>query len=257
MDDAGGFNKKPIGLVTNSPKLAEELTRKCPGNHFHTPTMEGRPKLAQRYPNAFCKAVLRDLRRQVEEDHGQRASTFLGGEDSDEEHDEAQHGMVGPEPLVEEQDSGRTPTAEEQAAIKKLHNNTGHPQLGDFVRFLKAARMKPEVVRWVAKEFSCDLCLSRAKPKVSRPAAIPGATSRGRWSEWTSRCRRRKHLPGAFHPGLGHQLSDGRAGRFQGAGGGLADAYEDLVQDLRPSGGAGGRPGERVPWGVHEERGQP
>ena len=40
--------------------------------------------------------------------------------------------------------------------------------------------MKPEIVRWVAKEFSCDLCQSRAKPKSSRPAAIPRSYQPGK-----------------------------------------------------------------------------
>lgn len=55
----------------------------------------------------------------------------------------------------------------------KVHKAVGHPQRGEFVRFLRSARVRKELVRWAAKEFRCEICEAKAQPKAARPAAIP------------------------------------------------------------------------------------
>lgn len=54
-----------------------------------------------------------------------------------------------------------------------MHNNLDHPALDSFVRFLRAGRVRDEVVRWVLKEFRCETCASQVVPKAPRPAAVP------------------------------------------------------------------------------------
>ena len=64
-------------------------------------------------------------------------------------------------------------TEEEKAMVKKLHRNVGHPQQPEFIRYMRAGRVRPEVIRWAAKEFRCDVCEAKQHPKSARPATIP------------------------------------------------------------------------------------
>ena len=57
--------------------------------------------------------------------------------------------------------------------MQKLHRGVGHPRLRDFIRFMRAARVKPEIVQWASKHFRCEACEAKPKPKPRRPAAIP------------------------------------------------------------------------------------
>jgi hypothetical protein len=55
----------------------------------------------------------------------------------------------------------------------KLHRNVGHPQKPEFIQFMRAGRVRSEVVCWAAKEFECDVCKAKQQLKAARPAAIP------------------------------------------------------------------------------------
>ena len=64
-------------------------------------------------------------------------------------------------------------TREQKAAIEKLHVNISHPNVTQFLRVLKAAGAKPEILNYVAKEFRCAQCDVRRAPVSRRRAAIP------------------------------------------------------------------------------------
>ena len=53
--------------------------------------------------------------------------------------------------------------------LTKLHRNLGHPPNNDLVRILRHGQASDQAIR-LAREFSCDLCRSRDKPKVPLPA---------------------------------------------------------------------------------------
>ena len=176
--DGSGLNKKPTRLATNSPVIARRMERRCSGGHDHTLVMQGKPKLAQVYPDQFCRELLKALRQQVRQDEGFSKAVFAteaGGESSDEEVEQRAGQHVRPELTVEigEQEGNRKVTEEEKAAVRRLHNNTGHPNLADLIKFMRAARVRAEVIAWAAKEFRCGTCEARAKPKPARPAVIP------------------------------------------------------------------------------------
>ena len=65
------------------------------------------------------------------------------------------------------------PTAQQIRDLKIAHDNLGHPSNRDFARMLKLGNGRPEVVRWVAKNFKCDDCQAHHKPKTKRPSAVP------------------------------------------------------------------------------------
>ena len=181
--DGNGLNKKPTGIMTNPPCIPQKLSRKCRHNHFHVPTLHGLPKKAQVYPQAFCEATIKGLKQQMRQDEGfwtEGPECWLG-EGADEEEDEDMIEDLAREsaaPVVpaEERGEGESSykvTKEEQAAVHKLRKNIGHPAQSDMIRFMRAARVKPEVIRWAAKEFHCPTCEAKAKPKLARPGTIP------------------------------------------------------------------------------------
>ena len=57
------------------------------------------------------------------------------------------------------------------------HRNPGHPSLPVFVRALRHAGVKPEVVEWCKKKFSCPICQRKPKVQSQRPGRLQRAMS--------------------------------------------------------------------------------
>ena len=169
--DGTGLNRKPTGIVSNCPGILRHLDVRCDGTHFHTPLVGGKAKHAQVYPTEFCKAILLGLYEQLLEDGRIGSQEILAIEVEAVEEDEQQLQLVPVE--AGEKDDGGIVTQEDKNAVMKLHRNVGHPQLPELIRFMRAGRVRAEVVRWAAKEFECDVCKSKQHPKAARPAAIP------------------------------------------------------------------------------------
>ena len=72
-----------------------------------------------------------------------------------------------------EKRSDYEPTQEQKDMVLKFHKAVGHPQVGDMVRVMRAARVRGEIVQWASRHFQCPTCQARPKPKVVRPAVIP------------------------------------------------------------------------------------
>lgn len=64
-------------------------------------------------------------------------------------------------------------TRKEKGLLQRLHVNLGHPSKEDFYRALKMSRARPEVLKYVKKEFACDHCTQHQNPKSARPSTIP------------------------------------------------------------------------------------
>ena len=186
-----GLNKKSTGILTNCPAIARRLSRRCDHRHFHVPVVGGLPKKAQVYPEEFCREVIRGLQEQCRKEKAvwlqeigqgvwtedlillkdeEGAEVYVADllEDGDQLEEEAEAPVEAGE---EEERYAITP--EEKSAVEKLHKNMGHPQTSEMVRFMRAARVRGEIVKWYAREFRCPTCEARAKPKVARPAAVP------------------------------------------------------------------------------------
>ncbi len=66
VDEQGpGAARKTTRFLTNSPHIAAELDRKCPGNHRHVHLVNGRAAAAQRYPKDLCEAICRGAAAQL------------------------------------------------------------------------------------------------------------------------------------------------------------------------------------------------
>lgn len=63
----GGLHKKPTGFLTNSPNIAEQLSKRCDGSHEHEVILGNnkggnRARQAQAYPRLLVDAILRGYR---------------------------------------------------------------------------------------------------------------------------------------------------------------------------------------------------
>jgi hypothetical protein len=123
----------------------------------------------------------------------ERQAVFLGEDEMEEQDvgDEAEEEEDIEEQIDQEveksgggqqQPEVQTSTAiskEDQAMINKLHINLGHPALASFLRFLRAGRVRPEILHWVRKHFSCETCKASVLPKAPRPALVPKSYAPG------------------------------------------------------------------------------
>ena len=57
--------RKRTKFMTNSPCIAEELSRRCKGQHVHQQLMDGRATEAAIYPEPLCRAICVGLIREM------------------------------------------------------------------------------------------------------------------------------------------------------------------------------------------------
>ena len=73
-EEGAGLVKKPTGWMTNSPKIAKALSRRCTNElgtekwHRHVLLMGGKAKACQVYPMKLVKAILKGLKAQLRAD---------------------------------------------------------------------------------------------------------------------------------------------------------------------------------------------
>ena len=148
-------------------------------------------------PPELCKAIV----KAAEKDKITQM-VCLGMEDFNESWAEGDDGGIDPEELIdqaqereaeqdrilelqpagaddEEEEDQEDPvipsgvTRKEKGLLQRLHVNLGHPSKEDFYRALKMSRARPEVLKYVKKEFACDHCTQHQNPKSARPSTIP------------------------------------------------------------------------------------
>ena len=178
--DGINLNKKPTGLMLNSEEMARELSRKCRGDHLHRPLLHGLAKKAQKYTQEFCRAIIRGLVRQMVKDGAVHRPQEVWAVESElqEEYEELAEEVLSDEEEMCPVEGGEAEgthqiTEQEKQAVMKLHRNVGHPQKAEFIRFMRAGRIRPEVIRWASREFRCDVCESKSHPKPARPTTLP------------------------------------------------------------------------------------
>ena len=143
------LNKKSTQWITNSWHIAMELQRRCNGSHPHEPLTHGKAATAAIYPPQLCRAVVN-----AEEAGPEEVQVFEGERER----------FSRPAAAVSEED---------KAKVAKMHANLGHPAKDSFVRFLRAGRVREEIVRWFLREFRCATCEGQKLPKAPRPAVVP------------------------------------------------------------------------------------
>ena len=193
----GMKNKKPTDFMVTGHGLATQLSKRCSKQHQHQPLMGGLARLAQQYPAALCRAMIRgaeedthkasaqvwaveqeatsgearDLEDLLEDAIDREGSGATGIQDASRS---AQHGKALEEPSdEEEEESGRELSRSDKQLIHKLHCNLGHPNNLEFAKALRMARARGAVWRYVKDEFKCSSCERNGRPKPARPAMLP------------------------------------------------------------------------------------
>ena len=59
-----------------------------------------------------------------------------------------------------------------KSALRRLHQNLGHPRQEDLLRHLRLAGCEPHILKAV-KSMRCEICQSTKKPAISRPTTLP------------------------------------------------------------------------------------
>ncbi|CAE7197343.1 RE2 [Symbiodinium sp. CCMP2592] len=57
-------------------------------------------------------------------------------------------------------------------ALRRLHQNLGHPRQEDLIRHLRLAGCDPSVLK-AARSMKCQVCAANAGPKIARPSTLP------------------------------------------------------------------------------------
>eukprot|EP00435_Cladocopium_sp_Y103_P009169 s1995_g2.t1 len=189
-------NKKPTDFMVTGHGLAKALSKRCSKQHEHQPLIGGIAKLAQKYPQALCRAMIRGAEEDANcpkevwavEDgaalEDSRDIEDLLDEAIDREGSEArrirdvrssQDGKALEEPHDEEdvESGGRELTRSDKQLIHKLHCNLGHPSNLEFAKALRMARARGVVWKYVKDEFTCSSCERNVRPKPARPAMLP------------------------------------------------------------------------------------
>ena len=150
--DGGGLNQKPTRVLVNSKAMARELQKRCTRDHVHEHLMGGKAVKAAHYTPAFCKAVVKGLQTHLRERDGRKHALVSEDEivvlavadevDPLEELPELEDEL---QEVVREENPERLEVAvnkEDEAKVRKLHVNLGHPSKPSFLRFLKAGRVR-------------------------------------------------------------------------------------------------------------------
>ena len=148
--------------------------------HTHGSLMGGLAHKAEVYPRQFCEAIIRGIRRQIQADGGwhlyseeEQSLIEVWAEEEEEELDEIQDIAEEGAEVIGEGKEEHEIADDQKRALGKLHRGLGHPALPDFIRFMKATRVKGKVVKWAHRHFRCETCESRPKPKAVRVGSIP------------------------------------------------------------------------------------
>ena len=156
--------KKSTRLLVSRQNM-RTLCRQCPGDRHaghrthqvvegSSPEVGSVSKFAGRYPVGFVKAVLRTARAELS-----RYEVCLVQAASDQEC------------LVSARVLEMNLQAPEQlrASLHKLHVNLGHPSNSALVRVLKHGGASQSAID-LARNFRCELCESKQRPKPAHPA---------------------------------------------------------------------------------------
>ena len=182
VSKTGELSKKSTKVATNNPWLAAALYEaQCTQDHTHAALESGQPARARIYPSAFCAEVVNATRQAI---MGVPVSSFMQFDASSSvfksfvEFPEDEEETSEVNPLTREEDIPvRHVTESQKRLINKVHINTGHPPMTQFLRMLRAAGVHEHVLKWTREEFSCEQCQTKTRKDNRRRAHCPRSFS--------------------------------------------------------------------------------
>lgn len=149
--------KKSTGIMTDCREIAERLSKLCDRNHEHEPILgnvktlcgwKRRSEVAQRYPKAMVNAILAGF---LEHEYNKQKEVAVST-------------VYAVEVFSKETDDKKI-----MAALRRCHENLGHPSNGRVCVMLKSAHANERTLQ-LAKGLTCPACDVKKQP-ASRPVA--------------------------------------------------------------------------------------
>lgn len=166
----GGVLKKPTTLMCSDFRMVQELAKTCPGGHEHTMTAGQNTRPAGIYTKEFCNAVVKAFKE---------SSRSVWAKDGDDAWEAFVNEAEAPAPPEEGDDrpgaSGISVPNHIQpataSALKRIHQNLGHPSNHDLARHLRLSGASDLVVA-AAQGLRCTTCERMRQPGTKRPARV-------------------------------------------------------------------------------------
>lgn len=171
-------------MLSSSEEVRDELhDRRCLHDHLHEQVIGGsgitRP--AGHYPGKLARSMVKGMEKQFHRQFVKNEANVIGASDGfDFEEDEEDILRPG-QPAGEFSDSDEELKVDApemkisaglKAAIKRLHENTGHRSNIRLARALAISGAPPQVI-YAAKTHKCSVCAEKANPRARRPASLP------------------------------------------------------------------------------------
>ncbi len=183
---SGLLSRKRTKIATNHAGLAWLLSQcQCQGDHEHVPLENNLAGKARIYPAALCQllaesardAVLRLPAPSFLESPVQGPSLATGYPEDEEEEGHVPQGTSSTneaeaDPLEKDEDQPKV-TGSQKRMVMKVHVNTGHPPLEQFLRMMRAGGAHSHVLKYIKEEFQCEQCAVKSRPDNRRRAHCP------------------------------------------------------------------------------------
>ena len=161
--------KKPIKLLASNPIYEEWLGQLCSQDHDHKVIQGAETRHSAEYPTAFAEAVVKAT-KQVKKKH-QQVFAVDQVVDMEAQGDDLDNLVsLGSEDITFK-GSVKSSVA---GAVKRLHQNLGHPPPRELVKHLRLAGAGEEMISAVEamKCKTCEKCAGPKPHKTSKPAAL-------------------------------------------------------------------------------------
>ena len=154
---SGLRHRKPTGIMTNCEEIKKRVEKRCNGKHDHEPVMgsvktkhgwKRRSELAQRYPKQLVNAILEGY---LEWKRNRQTETMIST-------------VYAAEVFSREVDESKI-----VSALKRCHDNLGHPSNTRLISMLKSANANETTIR-LAKGLTCPTCRMKDRP-LAKPVA--------------------------------------------------------------------------------------
>ena len=161
--------RKPIKLLASNPIYQDWLEHKCDESHGHKVIQGAETRHSAEYPMAFAEAVVKAT-QQIKKEHHE---VFVVDQDDggDLEGNDLEELIGGGGEDIKFKGTVKGSVA---GAIKRLHQNLGHPPARELIKHLRLAGAGEEMIA-AADAMRCRTCEKCADPKphrISKPAAL-------------------------------------------------------------------------------------
>eukprot|EP00435_Cladocopium_sp_Y103_P068690 s358_g32.t1 len=169
--------RKPIRLMTTHPAFEEEMGKRCSGDHEHRVVQGQETAHSAHYPEGLGDAAVKAVKKI--EAH----QVCVVGDGSRAIRDKAEDrlAVASEDEEVHQEPEGSdgitfrgTVSGKAAGALRRLHQNLGHPTRRELVRHLRLGGANKQLVE-AAERLQCRTCARCSRPKthrVAKPTAL-------------------------------------------------------------------------------------